>query len=132
MILASLAAVALGVSLAVTVALEPRDAGQPEAGNPAALSLQQKRAVIRRLVNSANECIANTVTANPGYREAVKGGNVNDIIVDSVPPCLVPVRLMIDGYDRLFGGGAGETFFVGPYLDALPAAINRIVQGAAE
>jgi hypothetical protein len=31
---------------------------------------------------------------------------------------------MIDAYDRFFGDGAGEAFFMGPYLDALPAAVS--------
>ena len=31
---------------------------------------------------------------------------------------------MITTYDRLYGDGAGETFFMGPYLDSLPAAVT--------
>jgi hypothetical protein len=37
---------------------------------------------------------------------------------------------MIDAYDRLYGDGAGETFFMGPYLDALPAAVTTRVKDA--
>jgi hypothetical protein len=33
---------------------------------------------------------------------------------------------MIDAYDRFFGDGSGEAFFMGPYLDALPAAVNTL------
>jgi hypothetical protein len=33
---------------------------------------------------------------------------------------------MIDAYDRYFGDGAGEAFFMGPYLDVLPAAVTDI------
>ena len=54
---------------------------------------------------------------------------VNDLIVESMPSCVEPVRSMIDAYDRLFGDGAGESFFMGPYLDALPAAVHKLVDG---
>ena len=32
--------------------------------------------------------------------------------------------------DRLYGDGAGETFFLGPYLDGLPAAVSTRVKDA--
>ena len=37
---------------------------------------------------------------------------------------------MIDTHDRLYGDGSGETFFTGPYLDGLPAAIAIRVKSA--
>ena len=91
------------------------------------MSIQQKRAMVRPLVSSTTECIARTVSADPRFAEQVKVGDVNDLIVDSVPRCIEAVRSMIDTYDRLFGQGAGETFFVGPYLDGLPAAVNALI-----
>ena len=30
---------------------------------------------------------------------------------------------MIDAYDRYYGEGTGEAFFMGPYLDVLPKAV---------
>jgi hypothetical protein len=35
---------------------------------------------------------------------------------------------MIDAYDQLYGMGAGETFFMGPYLDSLPEAVTTRVK----
>jgi hypothetical protein len=32
---------------------------------------------------------------------------------------------MIDAYDRYFGDGTGQAFFMGPYLDVLPAAVTK-------
>jgi hypothetical protein len=52
--------------------------------------------------------------------------------VDSVPSCVDAVRAMIDAHDRVFGEGAGETFFLGPYLDALPEAIRRLIGEEAD
>jgi hypothetical protein len=43
--------------------------------------------------------------------------------------CLEPVRAMIDAHDRVFGEGSGEAFFMGPYLDGLPATVTRQVKG---
>jgi hypothetical protein len=60
----------------------------------------------------------------------VKGAEFNNLIVESVPTCVDVLRSMIDAYDRLYGDGAGETFFLGPYLDSLPAAVTIRVKDA--
>jgi hypothetical protein len=39
---------------------------------------------------------------------------------------------MIDGYDRTYGEGAGEAFFMGPYLDLLPTAVLAGTNKAAQ
>ena len=127
MILAALAGAALSVSIVVSVHTNP-GAWEPEGDRAAALSLQQKRALVRPLVSTATECIARTVSADPRFPTVLKRGDVNDLIVESVPSCLDAVRHMIDTYDRLFGDGAGESFFIGPYLDALPAAVHGLVK----
>jgi hypothetical protein len=31
---------------------------------------------------------------------------------------------MIDAYDHYYGEGSGEAFFMGPYLDVLPKAVQ--------
>jgi len=74
-------------------------------------------------VRSATECIARAVVTDVRFRS----GDValSDLIVESMPACLGPVRAMIDAYDRYFGDGTGEAFFMGPYLDVLPAAVNK-------
>jgi hypothetical protein len=36
---------------------------------------------------------------------------------------------MVDAYDRYFGDGSGEAFFMGPYLKVLPGAINTLAKG---
>jgi len=91
------------------------------------MSTLQKRAAIKPLEDSANACIARRVSADPRYRALAQAGDVNELIVDSVPSCVDAVRAMMDAYDRLFGEGAGETFFMGPYLDAFPDAIDKLV-----
>jgi hypothetical protein len=95
----------------------------------AALSVQQKRAVVAPLISTATECIARTVSTDPRFPKVANAFEVNDLIVESMPSCVEPVRRMIDAYDRLFGDGAGESFFMGPYLDALPAAVHKLVDG---
>jgi hypothetical protein len=93
------------------------------------LSLQQKRKALAPLVSSATECIARTVSADPRFRLA-NAADVNNLIVDSMPSCVDAVRNMIDAYDQLFGEGSGESFFMGPYLDNLPAAVHTLVNSA--
>jgi hypothetical protein len=121
MILAPLAAAALVVSVAIAPTVDPTVVPT--------LSAQQKRVATQSLVRSATECIARTVTADPrfGRRDA----DLGDLIVDSMPTCTTQVRAMIDAYDRYFGEGEGEAFFMGPYLDVLPTAVGQWVKDAA-
>jgi hypothetical protein len=119
----------LAISLIVPASID-RSAPLPLVSQPpAAMSIQQKRAVVRPLVSTATECIARTVSADPRFPTLAKAGGVNDLIVDSMSTCLDAVRSMIDAYDRLFGEGSGETFFMGPYLDGLPTEVDRFVNG---
>jgi hypothetical protein len=113
MILAPLAAAAL----VATVATGPIT--EPTALPP--MSVQQKSAAVQPLVRSATECIARTVTADPHFGQR----DLGDLIVDSMSVCVTQVRAMIEGYDRYFGDGSGEAFFMGPYLDVLPTAVSK-------
>jgi hypothetical protein len=105
----------LGTALVVAVATEPLD----NSGAPLHLSAQQKMAATEPLVRSATDCIVHAVTGDPRYQTAQLG----DLIVDKMPSCVAPVRAMIDAYDRYYGDGSGEAFFMGPYLDVLPKAV---------
>jgi hypothetical protein len=107
-----------GGALVVAVATSPLTGPTGETG----LSTQQKIAATEPLVHSATECIVRAVVADPRYGNTA-GAALGDLIVDSVPPCLKPVHAMIDAYDRYYGDGTGEAFFMGPYLDALPKAV---------
>jgi hypothetical protein len=129
MIIAALFAASLIVPVATDAGASWPPASDLAGANLPHMSPLQKRAVVRPLVNSANECIARKVTANPRFNLAT-AGDVNELIVESVPSCLDAVRAMIDAHDRLFGNGAGESFFMGPYLDALPGAVQELVTGS--
>jgi hypothetical protein len=115
MILASL----FSTALIVAVATEPLEAsGEPK------LSAQQKIEATGPLIRSATDCIVRAVVSDPHYA-AIASASLGDLIVASMPSCVTPVRAMIDGYDRAFGDGSGEAFFMGPYLDKLPKAITE-------
>jgi hypothetical protein len=120
MILAPLAAAALIVGAATDPNVESRPAPIP--------SLQQRSAAMQPLMRSATECIARTVSADPrlGQRDA----DLGDLIVASMPSCSAQVRAMIDAYDRHFGNGEGEAFFMGPYLDVLPMGVINWIRDA--
>ena len=96
----------LGAALVVNVATSPLTG--PAAGE-ANLTLQQKAAATEPLVRSATDCI-----------------------VESIRSCRAPVRAMIDAYDRYYGEGSGEAFFMGPYLDVLPKAVLAGTNKAAQ
>jgi hypothetical protein len=94
------------------------------------MSMRQKNALLRPAVSSATECIAGAVSADPRFASSMQAGDIRELIVESMAPCLGSVRAMIDTYDRLFGEGQGESFFMGPYLDVLPATLmTRLKDG---
>jgi hypothetical protein len=105
-----------GTALAVVVATGPLN------DSTGALSPQQRSAATRPLVRSATDCIVNAVVADPQYATTGATG-LGDLIVASMQSCVAPVRAMIDAYDRYYGDGSGEAFFMGPYLDVLPEAV---------
>jgi hypothetical protein len=115
MILAPLAAAALVISVATSPLTDPTAA--------APMSAQQRSTAIAPLVRTATDCIARNINADPRYRK--QGTDLGDLIVDSMTVCLPQVRALIAGYDRYFGEGAGEAFFMGPYLDVLPTAVEK-------
>jgi hypothetical protein len=118
-----------GLSLVVTVSIDAHLTDPlGRAGSAAQMSMQQKNAAVQPLVRSATECVAKTVSSDPRFAVQLKSGDINDLIVESVPSCVDPMRQMIDAYDRYFGMGTGESFFAGPYLDVLPAAVHRLLE----
>jgi hypothetical protein len=123
MIIAKLAATTLVMSVAAGPAIEP---------SAVRLSMQQKNAATKVYVQSATECIARAVAADARFRKGGPASNLGELIVDSVPNCVGPVRAMIAAYDRYFGEGFGEEFFMGPYLDVLPGAITKLTADKAD
>jgi hypothetical protein len=121
MILAPLTGAALVLSVATGPNVVPNGSTQ--------LSVQQKNMAMKQFVRTATDCIARTVSADPRFRQQA---DLGDLIVESMPACLEPVHAMIDNYDRYFGDGAGETFFMGPYLDLLPTVIIKWVRDHTE
>jgi hypothetical protein len=124
MLLAPLAGAALIMSVATGPVVEPH-------GLTAKMTAQQKNAAVQPLVRSATECIARAVIGDPRFGKKLPS-DIGDLIAESMPACRRPVRAMIDGYDRYFGEGAGEAFFMGPYLDVLPTVVTKWTDGATQ
>jgi hypothetical protein len=118
----------LGAALVVNVATGPLIGA---AAGEASLTFQEKTAATEPLVRSATDCIVRAVTSDPRFA-AEPHSAVGDLIVESIRSCRTPVRAMIDGYDRTYGEGAGEAFFMGPYLDLLPTAVLAGTNKAAQ
>ena len=116
-----------GLSLLVTVSIHPGMLTPDGDRTPISLSTREKTAVLHPLINSATDCLARAVSANPRFGKR----DVTDLIVESFKTCVAPVRAMIDAHDRYYGVGSGQQFFMGPYLDALPAAVMAIVEKSA-
>jgi hypothetical protein len=123
MLLAPLAGALVLLRIATGPAIEPQ-------GSMAPMNAQQKNAAMQPLVQSATACIARAVTSDPRFGRELPS-DLGDLIVESIPTCVRTVRAMIDGYDRYFGEGTGEVFFMGPYLDVLPTVVSKWTEGAA-
>jgi hypothetical protein len=121
-------AAVVAISLVTTVAVDQRTLAPSGAAAPPSRTDQQKSATLRRLIHSATECVARTVAADPRLQQSINSADVTALIVDSMSSCVDDVRAMIDAHDRLYGEGSGETFFMGPYLDLLPATVQKLIQ----
>ena len=124
MIAATLFSVSLGVQASLSGVSPPRFDPQEQAQ----IVQRQRDAALLPAVHRATACIVRRVKADTRYHDALRPGDINDLIVDAIPACEQPVRILIDVHDRMFGNGSGEAFFMGPYLDVLPAAVARQVQ----
>lgn len=116
-----------GLSLIVSVAVNPGIVAPDGERTPDALSVHEKTAILHPLIDLANECVVQAVASNPRLGRH----DVTDLIVESFNQCAGPVRAMIEAHDHYYGNGSGEQFFMGPYLDALPAAVTSIVEKSA-
>ena len=96
------------------------------------LPFQQRNAATQIYVRPVTDCIASNVAADVHFRKEDPAANLGDLIVEAVPKCLGPIRAMIAAYDRYFGEGTGEEFFMGPYLDVLPNVLVKMMKTAAE
>jgi hypothetical protein len=107
-----------GTALVLAVAAGPA----ADSSTSAKLSPQQRNVATQPLVRSATDCIVHAVVSDPRYATETPEA-LGDLIVDLMPACVTAVRAMIDAYDRYYGEGSGEAFFMGPYLDVLPKAV---------
>ena len=107
-----------GTALVVALAAGPLD----DSTGGRNFSARQKSAATQPLVRSTTECIVRADVADPRYGKKPMA-ELGDLIVESMPSCVAPVRAMIDVYDRYYGEGTGEAFFMGPYLDVLPKLV---------
>ncbi len=117
-----------GLSLIVSAAFDTGDLSERSGSAWMQLSVRQKEAAMLPLVRTATDCIVRSVSADPRFSERLQSTELNDLIVDAMSACTVPVRAMIEGHDRMYGQGSGEAFFMGPYLDVLPAAVVKQVK----
>lgn len=108
------------LALLTTVAVSPLE----ESGPPSGLTMTQKRAALQPVLQTATECVARAVAAD---MKAKPSTDLGDLIVDSMSICADSMRAMIEAHDRYFGVGSGEAFFVGPYLELLPKAVDKMV-----
>lgn len=112
-----------GLTLLIHVSISPGTIAPEADGTYVRLSAREKSAVLDPLIHTATDCVVRAVSGDPRLGEL----QVTDIIVDSFTNCLEPVRALIEAHDRYYGSGTGEKFFMGPYLDALPATVIGIV-----
>jgi hypothetical protein len=117
-----------GLSLVLNVSLESQipTAGRGIAwGQP---SVIERQAELLPAIARATECILRRIADDPRYSAALRPGEINDLIANSLRGCARPLRALIDTYDRMYGPGSGEAFLLGPFLDVLPSAVVHQVK----
>ncbi len=95
-------------------------------------STAANNAAVRTVQGKATECVIKkmrTMLANTAEPESVQ--KFSDRLVEAVRACAPEMRTMIAAYDRTFGAGQGEEFFMGPYLDLLPTMIEEKLRDTA-
>ena len=112
-----------GLSLLVSVSINPGVIAPENDRTPISLPQREKTSILHPLIDIATDCVARSVAAHPRLGKF----DVNNLIVESFKNCVEPMRAMIDAHDRYYGVGSGQQFFMGPDLDALPAAVTAIV-----
>lgn len=117
-------ALALGLSLATPAALE---VGGAQQGTYENLTATQKRQLVQPLVADAVACVANAVGQDPKYSPTISSQQMGELIVADMHQCVLESRALVDRYDRLFGDGAGERYFMGQYLDELPSNVWKML-----
>ena len=126
MILGPLVAASLIIGISAQPGIDPTQ------GAPAStMSTQKKDTILRPLVRAATECVVRAVAADPRLATTPESADIRDLIVATMPTCADAMRAMIDVHDQLYGDGSGEQFFMGPYLDTLPATVMKSVKEGA-
>ena len=106
--------------IAVTLFVGPEPM---EKSPPPQLSSLEKAAKVATFVRATTDCIINAVKKDP--RNVIPESNLVDMIQAAFAgPCRITALHMVTEYDDYFGYGRGEKFFIGPYLDALPKAVQ--------
>ncbi|MCC6946742.1 MAG: hypothetical protein IT539_03160 [Bradyrhizobiaceae bacterium] len=113
-----------GLSLVVLASVNPGVIAPDAAGMAVQMTKQEKRANVQPFVQSATDCVVHAVANDPRLGRM----EMSELIVESFERCVEPVRALIDAHDRYYGAGTGEQFFMGPYLDALPATVSAAVR----
>jgi hypothetical protein len=112
-----------GLSLVVLASVNTGVVAPDPAGTIAQMTRQEKRANVQPFIQSATDCVVRRVAGDPRLGRM----DLGELIVDSFKACVEPVRALIDAHDRYYGAGTGEQFFMGPYLDTLPATISATI-----
>lgn len=95
-------------------------------------SMAAKNASVLPVQRDATECVLAKMRVLLAHPTPATGAvALGDYIVDAVQTCANEMRSMIRAYDRSFGDGEGELFFMGPYLDLLPTMIEERLQDTA-
>jgi len=113
-----------GLSLVVLASANPTVIAPDASGMIAQMTKQERRANVQPFVQSATDCVVHAVSNDPRLGRM----DLSELIVDSFTSCVEPVRALIDAHDQYYGAGTGEEFFMGPYLDALPATVSAAVR----
>lgn len=125
-----------GLAFVVQSSVAPASLDSPDLQIPSArrqteLSVTTRDAALLPLVQRATRCILRQVNARR-TDDALRSDERDSLIFMAMHACDRPLRAVVTAHDRMYGPGSGEAFLRGPYLDVLPAAVDRQVRLRAQ
>jgi hypothetical protein len=104
-------------------------AGITEESAPRPLSATEKIAAMKLAIIATKKCVISEV--HKDRRDLVPGSTFGDMITGALTgPCAERASQVVNMYNLYFESG-GEDFFMGPFLDALPKAVQDALKKPA-
>jgi hypothetical protein len=121
---------AASLSLATPVSID-RFAAFPFGDPEPQQSEAQQLIHIMSLGRSAVACFASALREDVRYAEGISDKELPKLIEELTLVCVEPMGSMYYAYAKLYGEKEADRYFMGPFLDALPKEVLKLMKARA-